>query len=83
MIQVVFKEGQTLYRIIIQTYGSYNDEILNRVLRANPNIAGPTQIHEGQIINLPVFTIQSIDDGVADTAQRGASQLLNKLCSVP
>jgi uncharacterized protein involved in exopolysaccharide biosynthesis len=83
MIQVVFKEGQTLYRIIIQTYGAYNDEILNRVLRANPNITGPTQIHEGQIINLPVFTIQSIDDSVANNALGGASQLLNKLCSAP
>jgi uncharacterized protein involved in exopolysaccharide biosynthesis len=83
MIQVVFKEGQTLYRIIIQTYGAYNDEILNRVLRANPNITGPTQIHEGQIINLPVFTIQSIDDSVANNALGGTSQLLNKLCSAP
>jgi len=69
MSQVVYKNGQTLYRIIIQTYGTYNDEILNKVLRANPHIIGPTQIHEGQTINLPVITKQRRDNRSATIAQ--------------
>jgi hypothetical protein len=48
------EQGETLFRIIIQTYGAYNDEILNKVLRANPDIISPAQIHAGQTIILPV-----------------------------
>ena len=69
MRQVVFEDGQNLYRIIIQTYGTYNDEILNKVLRANPDIIGPTQIHEGQTINLPVFKKPSRYNRSATNAQ--------------
>ena len=53
MRRVTYQNGKTLYRIIIQTYGTYNDEILSKVLRANPDITGVTQIHEGQTIHLP------------------------------
>jgi uncharacterized protein involved in exopolysaccharide biosynthesis len=53
MNRVVFQDGQSLYRIIIHAYGTYNDEILSKVLRANPDIISPTQIHKGQVINLP------------------------------
>ncbi len=66
MNQVVYKNGQNLYRIIIKTYGTYNDEILNKVLRANPDIISPTQLHDGQIINLPVITKQSRDNRTKD-----------------
>jgi hypothetical protein len=69
MRQVVYKNGQNLYRIILKTYGTYNDKILNEVLRANPDIIGPTQIHEGQIINLPVIKKQSRYNRSATKAQ--------------
>jgi polysaccharide chain length determinant protein (PEP-CTERM system associated) len=54
MNRVVFKNGQTLYRIILRTYGTYNDVILGKVLQANPDIISPTQIHDGQTITLPL-----------------------------
>lgn len=51
--QIVVKKGETLSSLIIQTYGGYDDVILNEVLRENPEVVDPNLILEGQVINLP------------------------------
>ncbi len=88
MNRVVFKNGQSLYRIIIHTYGTYNVEILNKVLHANPDIINPTQIHDGQIINLPIAANhgrvnrakahQSLDKAVSVTKEEKMNQVVFK-----
>ena len=51
---IVVKKGDTIYRIIVQTYGAYDDVILNKVQRQNPKIIDPDIILAGQVIKLPV-----------------------------
>ena len=51
---VKVKKGDTLHRIIIQTYGAYDHMTLNEVLRENPKIIDPDRILAGQIIKIPV-----------------------------
>ena len=50
---VVVKKGETLFRIIYRTYGTYNDKIVSIVLSENPKIFNPTHIVAGQVIKLP------------------------------
>jgi len=50
---VVVKKGETLFRIIYRTYGTYNDKIVSLVLSENPKIFSPTHIVAGQVIKLP------------------------------
>ena len=51
--KIVVKNGDTLGRIIVKTYGSYNDITLSKVQRQNPEIMDPDLILPGQIIKLP------------------------------
>jgi general secretion pathway protein A len=51
---VKVKKGEFLSRIIIQTYGAFDTEKLNMVLKANPNVVDPDRIFVDQIIKLPV-----------------------------
>ena len=51
--QIVVKKGDTLEKIIIQMYGKYNDVILNRIQRQNPEIIDPNLILPDQVIKLP------------------------------
>ena len=51
--QIVVKKGDTLHDIIAQTYGAYDDVILNEVQRQNPKIIDPDLILEDQVIKLP------------------------------
>jgi nucleoid-associated protein YgaU len=50
---VVVKRGDSLSRIIIRTYGSYNRATLSTVLRENPEIWNPDLILVEQVIKLP------------------------------
>ena len=50
---VVVKKGETLFRIIYTTYGTYNEKIVSLVLSENPKIIDPTHIVAGQAIKLP------------------------------
>ena len=52
--KITVKKGDTLHRIITQTYGAYDDVILNKVQRQNPEIIDPDVILTNQIIKLPV-----------------------------
>jgi len=54
MRKVVVKQGDSLASIIHQTYGAYNDEILNKVLQENPEVINPKFILPGQVIKVPV-----------------------------
>jgi general secretion pathway protein A len=49
---VVVKEGDSLYDIVVRTYGK-NDKILAYILRANPQIEDPDKIIPGQVVQLP------------------------------
>jgi type II secretory pathway predicted ATPase ExeA len=51
--QVMIKKGDTLHKIITQTYGTYDDIILSKIQRQNPEIIDPDLILSGQVINLP------------------------------
>ena len=55
----VVKPGDTLHRIIVQTYGAYDKATLTKVLRENPNVIDPDLILVGQVIKLPVNRGQS------------------------
>jgi hypothetical protein len=50
---VVVKEGDNLFRIIIRTYGTFNNKIVGLILRENPEILGAEKIVVGQVIKLP------------------------------
>jgi general secretion pathway protein A len=50
---VVVKRGDSLSRIIIRAYGSYNGTTLSTVLQENPEIENPDLILVGQSIELP------------------------------
>jgi len=52
--QIVVKKGDTLSEIIIQTYGAYDDLIMNKVQRLNPKINDPDSILAGQVIRMPI-----------------------------
>ena len=47
------KRGDTLYSIILRTYGDYSSQILGIVLEQNPEIRNPDKIFAGQKIELP------------------------------
>ena len=53
---VVVKRGDSLSRIIIRVYGSYNGATLSTVLGENPEIQNPDHILVDQVIKLPVTT---------------------------
>ena len=48
------RPGDTLSAIIIQHYGSYNQETLHAVLHENPEIQNPDRIFVGEILKLPI-----------------------------
>ena len=50
---VVVREGDSLKRIIIQEFGEYNQQLVIKTLRVNPNIKDADRIFIGQVINLP------------------------------
>ncbi|MFO7970590.1 MAG: AAA family ATPase [Desulfobacterales bacterium] len=52
--QVKIRKGDTLHRIIVQTYGTYDEVILNKVQKQNPGITDPDLILADQIIKLPI-----------------------------
>jgi len=51
---VVVEKGDTLHRIIVQTYGAYDEVILKKVQKENPEIIDPGLILAGQTIRLPL-----------------------------
>jgi phage tail protein X len=59
----VVKKGDTLRQIIAQTYGAYDDAMLTKVLRTNPEIADPDKILAGQEIKLPDDGRRTTEDG--------------------
>jgi len=48
------KSGDSLSRIIIQTYGKFNNVILDEVMKENPEVINPDLIFEGQVIKIPL-----------------------------
>jgi general secretion pathway protein A len=51
--QIMIKKGDTLHKIITQTYGTYDDIILSQIQRQNPEIIDPDLILAGQVIKMP------------------------------
>lgn len=47
------RKGDTLFRIIISHYGTYDKTIEGKVLAANPEIMSPSRIYPGQRITMP------------------------------
>ena len=50
---VIAKPGDSLFSIIIRTYGKYDGAILNAVLNENPELLSPDNIPVGQVIKIP------------------------------
>ena len=50
---VIAKPGDSLFSIIIRTYGKYDGAILNAVLNENPELLSPDKIPVGQVIKIP------------------------------
>jgi len=50
---VIAKPGDSLFSIIIRTYGKYDGAILNAVLNENPELLIPDKIPVGQVIKIP------------------------------
>ncbi len=50
---VVVKEGDSLTRIISETYGRFDPALLSAVLEQNPEIQSPDRLVVGQVIKLP------------------------------
>lgn len=50
---VVVAEGDNLYRIIIDAYGAYDEELLRQVLKENPEIPSSKKIIVGRTLRLP------------------------------
>lgn len=59
---LVVKKGESLNRIIFREYGKFNDEIMSKVLKANPNIKDPDYIIENQTIKLPMIMGSEISE---------------------
>ena len=45
--------GQTLFRISVAKYGTYNDSILTKIRELNPWLSNPDVIKPGQQIRIP------------------------------
>jgi len=50
---VIAKPGDSVFSIIIGTYGKYDGAILNAVLNENPELLSPDKIPVGQVIKIP------------------------------
>jgi type II secretory pathway predicted ATPase ExeA len=45
--------GQTLYRIILNNIGLYNDSVLTELRALNPSLQDPNQVQAGQVLVMP------------------------------
>jgi len=50
---VTIRAGENLYRVILSAYGGYTPELVDRVMRANPNISAPERVAVGTVLRLP------------------------------
>jgi general secretion pathway protein A len=50
---VAVNPGQTLYRIIVANYGTYNAEILSQLRTLNPWLTDPNRVQSGQLLIMP------------------------------
>ena len=49
----VFRSGETLSTVLYDLYGRYDDDLLQAVRGANPQIEDPDRIRVGAVLNLP------------------------------
>ena len=50
---VVVRSGETLAQIALRTFGQYNGDILDQILKLNPAMTNPDHIESDQAIRLP------------------------------
>jgi hypothetical protein len=53
--RITLKRNETLSRIIMRVYGSYNAKYFKSFIIANPEIEDPDRVEVGQIISLPAI----------------------------
>jgi len=51
--------GQTLYELCIENLGEYNETAVKEILKLNPWLRNPKQMHPGQIIRMPAANAAS------------------------
>ena len=56
---ITIQSGDTLAGICRQYYGTYNKDLLTKILQANPFISNPNRIYSGKKLYLPLPNIKS------------------------
>jgi hypothetical protein len=51
---IIVTPGQTLYRISVENFGKYNDEIIRKIRDLNPWLIDPDHVKPGQTIRIPL-----------------------------
>jgi len=51
--KIEIKHGETLGELVRQVYGTFNQEIIQKLLEINPNIKTPNRISTGQTVSFP------------------------------
>ena len=51
---IIVVPGQTLYRISVENFGKYNDEIIRKIHDLNPWLIDPDHVKPGQEIRIPL-----------------------------
>jgi hypothetical protein len=58
--RVIVRKGDSLAKIIIATYGEFNQQLLHAVMQLNPHISDPNLLFVGQTVELPVIAAQRL-----------------------
>ena len=54
--EITVSLGDSLYSIVSERYGRYDQEVMSHVLRANPDLDDPNRLSIGTVIQLPPLT---------------------------
>lgn len=53
------RRGQSLFTVCEEQFGGCGPDLLNRIIKLNPNIVNPNRIHQGQRLVLPINANQT------------------------
>ena len=55
--QVALQRNETLWRLIVKVYGTYDQTYLDRLKQANPGLEEPKRIVAGRLISIPAIPL--------------------------
>ena len=56
--KLALKNGRTIWWMLTDFYGEYNEDIFRSVARANPHIKNLNRVQAGELIHLPVLPVE-------------------------